>query len=112
VSAVREKLCASAVALARAINYRGAGTLEYLYDDTPVKFVKVGMEQTLAARKNRADLLGKLRSALAKLGAIALFIGTPVAWAGMPHTCGCRPHFGDACCRRSKLIAATRQQPI
>ena len=31
--AVREKLCASAVALAEAVNYRGAGTLEYLYDD-------------------------------------------------------------------------------
>ncbi len=30
---VREKLCASAVALAEAVNYRGAGTLEYLYDD-------------------------------------------------------------------------------
>ncbi len=31
--AVREKLCASAVALAEAVNYRGAGTIEYLYDD-------------------------------------------------------------------------------
>ncbi|WP_257168139.1 acetyl-CoA carboxylase biotin carboxylase subunit [Bradyrhizobium sp. SRS-191] len=31
--AVREKLCASAVALAKAVHYRGAGTLEYLYDD-------------------------------------------------------------------------------
>ena len=31
--AVREKHCASAVALAEAVNYRGAGTLEYLYDD-------------------------------------------------------------------------------
>lgn len=30
---VREKLCTSAVALAKAVNYRGAGTLEYLYDD-------------------------------------------------------------------------------
>ena len=29
----REALCASAVALARAVNYRGAGTLEYLYDE-------------------------------------------------------------------------------
>ena len=30
---IREKLCASAVALAQAVNYRGAGTLEFLYDD-------------------------------------------------------------------------------
>src|ERR1700761_4986778 len=31
--AVRAKLCASAVALAKAVHYRGAGTLEYLYDE-------------------------------------------------------------------------------
>jgi acetyl-CoA carboxylase biotin carboxylase subunit len=31
--AVRDSLCASAVALAKAVHYRGAGTLEYLYDD-------------------------------------------------------------------------------
>ena len=30
--AIREKLCSSAVALAKAVHYRGAGTLEYLYD--------------------------------------------------------------------------------
>src|SRR3982074_2595858 len=30
--AVREKLCASAVRLAKSVGYRGAGTLEYLYD--------------------------------------------------------------------------------
>ncbi|MCY4033759.1 MAG: acetyl-CoA carboxylase biotin carboxylase subunit [Hyphomicrobiales bacterium] len=29
----REGLCASAVALAAAVSYRGAGTIEYLYDD-------------------------------------------------------------------------------
>ena len=31
--AIREKLCSSAVALAKAVHYRGAGTIEYLYDD-------------------------------------------------------------------------------
>ena len=30
---VRQALCASAVALARSVGYRGAGTIEYLYDD-------------------------------------------------------------------------------
>jgi acetyl-CoA carboxylase, biotin carboxylase subunit len=38
VSAVREILCASAVALAKAVRYRGAGTLEYLYDDRTHEF--------------------------------------------------------------------------
>jgi acetyl-CoA carboxylase, biotin carboxylase subunit len=38
VSAVREILCASAVALAKAVRYRGAGTLEYLYDDRTREF--------------------------------------------------------------------------
>ncbi|MGR9466494.1 acetyl-CoA carboxylase biotin carboxylase subunit [Rhizobium leguminosarum] len=32
-AAVRERLCMSAVALAREVGYRGAGTVEYLYDD-------------------------------------------------------------------------------
>jgi acetyl-CoA carboxylase biotin carboxylase subunit len=41
--AVREKLCASAVALAEAVNYRGAGTLEYLYDDETQHFYFIEM---------------------------------------------------------------------
>jgi acetyl-CoA carboxylase biotin carboxylase subunit len=39
----REKLCASAVALAAAVNYRGAGTLEYLYDDASGDFYFIEM---------------------------------------------------------------------
>jgi acetyl-CoA carboxylase biotin carboxylase subunit len=42
-SAVREKLCASAVALAEAVRYRGAGTLEYLYDDATEHFYFIEM---------------------------------------------------------------------
>ncbi len=30
---VRQKLCSAAVALAEAVDYRGAGTIEFLYDD-------------------------------------------------------------------------------
>jgi acetyl-CoA carboxylase biotin carboxylase subunit len=37
-SSVREKLCSSAVALAKAVHYRGAGTIEYLYDDRSHEF--------------------------------------------------------------------------
>jgi acetyl-CoA carboxylase, biotin carboxylase subunit len=40
---VREKICASAVALAEAVNYRGAGTLEYLYDDKTHEFYFIEM---------------------------------------------------------------------
>jgi acetyl-CoA carboxylase biotin carboxylase subunit len=40
---VREALCASAVALARGIAYRGAGTLEYLYDESARKFYFIEM---------------------------------------------------------------------
>jgi len=36
--AVREKLCASAVSLARSVDYRGAGTVEYLYDEPTQEF--------------------------------------------------------------------------
>jgi acetyl-CoA carboxylase biotin carboxylase subunit len=35
---VRKALCESAVALAREVNYRGAGTVEYLYDDASGAF--------------------------------------------------------------------------
>jgi acetyl-CoA carboxylase biotin carboxylase subunit len=40
---VRQALCASAVALARNTNYCGAGTLEYLYDDTSQEFYFIEM---------------------------------------------------------------------
>jgi acetyl-CoA carboxylase biotin carboxylase subunit len=40
---VREKLCASAVALAEAVNYKGAGTVEYLYDDEAREFYFIEM---------------------------------------------------------------------
>ncbi|MCI2400949.1 acetyl-CoA carboxylase biotin carboxylase subunit [Aliiroseovarius subalbicans] len=40
---VREKLCSSAVALAASVNYRGAGTVEYLYDDESGDFYFIEM---------------------------------------------------------------------
>ncbi len=40
---VRDALCRSAVALAKAVNYRGAGTLEYLYDDATRAFYFIEM---------------------------------------------------------------------
>ncbi len=40
---VREKLCATAVDLTEAVNYVGAGTLEYLYDDASEEFYFIEM---------------------------------------------------------------------
>ncbi|HTN97813.1 MAG TPA: acetyl-CoA carboxylase biotin carboxylase subunit, partial [Nordella sp.] len=40
---VRQKLCASAVALAQAVHYKGAGTIEYLYDDESHDFYFIEM---------------------------------------------------------------------
>jgi acetyl-CoA carboxylase, biotin carboxylase subunit len=40
---VRETLCKSAVALAEAVNYRGAGTLEYLYDEKTQNYYFIEM---------------------------------------------------------------------
>ena len=41
--AARARLCASAVELARSVNYRGAGTVEYLYDDSTGEFYFIEM---------------------------------------------------------------------
>ncbi len=42
-AATREALCESALKLARAVAYRGAGTLEYLYDDDTGEFFFIEM---------------------------------------------------------------------
>ncbi|WP_022728883.1 acetyl-CoA carboxylase biotin carboxylase subunit [Fodinicurvata sediminis] len=42
-SEVRAELCRSAVALAESVAYRGAGTLEYLYDETTGEFFFIEM---------------------------------------------------------------------
>lgn len=40
---LRDQLCESAVALARAVGYSGAGTVEYLYDDAADQFYFIEM---------------------------------------------------------------------
>ena len=42
-SQTRERLCTSAVRLAKTVGYRGAGTLEYLYDDASGEFYFIEM---------------------------------------------------------------------
>jgi acetyl-CoA carboxylase, biotin carboxylase subunit len=41
--ALREELCSSAVRLAKAVGYSGAGTVEYLYDDAADRFYFIEM---------------------------------------------------------------------
>jgi acetyl-CoA carboxylase biotin carboxylase subunit len=41
--AAREAICASAVVLAKSVSYRGAGTLEYLYDERTGEFYFIEM---------------------------------------------------------------------
>ncbi|WP_213768914.1 acetyl-CoA carboxylase biotin carboxylase subunit [Caballeronia sp. dw_19] len=40
---VRERMCASAVALAESVNYRGVGTVEYLYDPITSEYFFIEM---------------------------------------------------------------------
>jgi acetyl-CoA carboxylase biotin carboxylase subunit len=40
---VRQRMCSSAVALAESVGYRGAGTVEYLYDPTTSEFFFIEM---------------------------------------------------------------------
>ncbi|GAA0395162.1 acetyl-CoA carboxylase biotin carboxylase subunit [Cocleimonas flava] len=40
---VRNKLCESAVSLAKSVNYKGAGTVEFLYDETSEDFFFIEM---------------------------------------------------------------------
>jgi acetyl-CoA carboxylase biotin carboxylase subunit len=40
---IRERLCGSAVALTQAVNYKGAGTIEYLYEDDSQDFYFIEM---------------------------------------------------------------------
>jgi acetyl-CoA carboxylase biotin carboxylase subunit len=53
----REKLCASAVALAKAVNYRGAGTLEYLYDEATNEFFFIEMNTRIQVEHPVSEMI-------------------------------------------------------
>jgi acetyl-CoA carboxylase biotin carboxylase subunit len=63
---IRDRLCASAVALARSVNYRGAGTLEYLYDDRTKEFfflemnTRIQVEHPVTEWITGIDLVGEM----------------------------------------------------
>jgi acetyl-CoA carboxylase biotin carboxylase subunit len=53
----REALCASAVALAKSVAYRGAGTIEYLYDDATGDFFFIEMNTRIQVEHPVTELL-------------------------------------------------------
>jgi acetyl-CoA carboxylase biotin carboxylase subunit len=54
---LRERLCASAVALARSVCYRGAGTLEYLYDDESHEFFFIEMNTRIQVEHPLTEMI-------------------------------------------------------
>ncbi|MGB7244556.1 MAG: acetyl-CoA carboxylase biotin carboxylase subunit [Sulfitobacter sp.] len=75
---VREKLCSSAVALAASVKYRGAGTVEYLYDDESGDFyfiemnTRIQVEHPVTEAITGIDLVTEM---------IAIAAGTPLSVA-------------------------------
>ena len=65
-SETREQLCQSAVRLTRNIGYRGAGTLEYLYDEASGEFyfiemnTRIQVEHPVTESITSLDLVGEM----------------------------------------------------
>ena len=53
----RNTLCKSAVALAKAVNYRGAGTLEYLYDEQSNEFFFIEMNTRIQVEHPISEMI-------------------------------------------------------
>ncbi|MEM0906421.1 MAG: acetyl-CoA carboxylase biotin carboxylase subunit [Pseudomonadota bacterium] len=63
---VRDKLCQSAIALAEAVGYQGAGTVEYLYSDAAGEFyfiemnTRIQVEHPVSEMITGIDLVGEM----------------------------------------------------
>ncbi len=97
-TATREKLCASAVALAKSVGYRGAGTLEYLYDDETGAFffiemnTRIQVEHPVTEMITGVDLVAEMIRISA--GAPLLIRQEDVSISG--HALECRINAEDA----------------
>jgi acetyl-CoA carboxylase biotin carboxylase subunit len=56
-TATREHLCKTAVALAEAVKYRGAGTVEYLYDDASKEFYFIEMNTRIQVEHPISEMI-------------------------------------------------------
>jgi acetyl-CoA carboxylase biotin carboxylase subunit len=56
-AALRDRLCASAVALAETVKYRGAGTVEYLYDDVTGAFHFIEMNTRIQVEHPASEMI-------------------------------------------------------
>ncbi|NRA86559.1 MAG: acetyl-CoA carboxylase biotin carboxylase subunit [Rhizobiales bacterium] len=55
--ATRDKLCAGAVELAKAVGYKGAGTLEYLYDEKSNSFYFIEMNTRIQVEHTISEMI-------------------------------------------------------
>ncbi|WP_455429143.1 ATP-binding protein [Fodinicurvata halophila] len=89
---VREELCRSAVALAESVAYRGAGTLEYLYDEGTGEFFFIEMNTRIQVEHPVTEMVTGI-DLVAEMIKVAGGEPCPCArrtsrWTAMPSRCG------------------------
>ena len=94
--AAREALCASAVALAQRVNYRNAGTLEYLYDSDTQEFFFIEMNTRIQVEHPVTEAITGVDLVQAQL----MIAGGERLWFGQARCRPSRPRHRGAYQRR------------